>query len=73
MNNRRSRPAKEIITPWLQREGGARMAHRQSVAANHCALVCVVSFPKQQSKCTQRSVSWPRLEEGLKSADLPAA
>jgi hypothetical protein len=34
--------------------------------------VCVSSSPKEQSKSTQRSINWPHLEEGIRSANLPA-
>jgi hypothetical protein len=46
------------------------MAYRAS-PPNTVFLVCVVSFPKQQSKSTQRSINWPHLEDGFKSANLP--
>jgi hypothetical protein len=47
------------------------MAYR-TTTPNAVFLVCVVSFPKQQSKSTQRSVNWSHLEEGIKCAKLAA-
>jgi hypothetical protein len=45
------------------------MAYRTS-PPNPVLLVCGVSFLKQQSKGTQRSINWPHLEKGIKSANL---
>lgn len=47
------------------------MAYRTS-RPNTVFLVCVSSSPKQQSKSTQCSINWPHLEEGIRSANLPA-
>ena len=35
-------------------------------------LVCVLSFTKQRTEFTQRSINWSHLEEWVKSANFPA-